>query len=768
MAAFPLPTLLLLASLLTPAQAAPTSYAKDVQPLLQKYCWDCHGDGAKKGDLNLDPFKDDPSIFRAHKEWASVQFNVENWMMPPPKKTQPTPAERDLITQYIDRVLNPYDPAVPDPGRVTIRRLNRVEYNNTMRDMLGVDVKPSNDFPEDDTGYGFDTIGDVLSIPPILMERYLSAADKVLEAAIPKGKADSEKIHYAASALKGDGKLMDKKAFLLSSEGLGSVQHSFPVAGDYILRARAYASQAGKELAKVDLRVEGAVLKAFEVAATTFDKPQTLEMKFTAEAGQQRVGMRFLNDFYDDKAPDPNKRDRNVFLLSIEIEGPLNAKSGAVGGEVARRIFGPGGKLGETEPAARAILQNFANRAFRRSALPAEVERILKIYQLASKRNEDFRESLKLAMKAILVSPYFLYRTEWQAEPNNPGAVVEINEYSLASRISYFLWSSMPDDELLSLAYRNELRMNLPAQITRMLKDPKARALAQNFGGQWLETRTLEVVQPDQQKYKFPTPLREAMQRETEEFFWYLQQQNRSVLDFVNASYTFVNERLAQHYGIPGIQGGDFQKVDWPAGSLRRGILTHGSVLTITSDPTRTSPVKRGKWIMENLLGIEAPPPPPNVPPLDASAQGQLHGTVRERLEKHRSNPACASCHALIDPLGFGLENFDPIGALRKEENGSPLDTTGVLTTGQTFRNAPELAEVILKDKREAFVRCLTKKLFTYALGRSPQAYDRPTLDSISAKLAKDDYRFQTLITSLIDSLPFQKRRGEALPVRGK
>ena len=746
-------------------QAAPVVAFKDVKPVLVKYCWDCHGDGERKGDLNLDAYIDDASVARDRKIWMSLHFNVDNWMMPPAKKSQPTAAERLMITNYVDRVLNPYDPNKPDPGRVTIRRLNRVEYNNTMRDLLGVDVKPANDFPEDDTGYGFDTIGDVLTISPILMERYLTAADKVLEAAVPKGKKAAEKTKYGASSIKGDGQLMDKKAFLLSSEGLARVQHEFPVAGEYVLRARAYAAQAGTEVAKVDLRLEGGVLKAFDLTATTPEKPQILEAKFTAEAGQKRIGMRFLNDFYDDKNPDPSKRDRNVFLISLEVDGPLNSGAGNAGG-ASQKIFGAGAALGETEPAARAILQTFANRAFRRTAIPAEVERLLTIFQLAQKKGEPFRESLKLAMKAILVSPYFLYRAEWQSEPSNPGQIVELNEFSLASRMSYFLWSSMPDDELLSLAFRKELRKNLGAQITRMLKDPKSRALAQNFAGQWLELRTLDVVQPDQQRFRFPTPLREAMKQETEEFFWFIQQENRSVLEFVGANYSFLNERLASHYGVAGVAGADFRKVDLPASSMRRGVMTQGSVLTITSDPTRTSPVKRGKWIMENILGIPAPPPPPNVPPLDANANGPLKGTVRERLEKHRSAPGCASCHALIDPLGFGLENFDAIGVKRTQENGAAIDTTGQLTTGQKFNNASELAELVLKEKRDGFLRCLTQKMFIYALGRAPEPFDRPALDAILARLNKDGFRFQALISGLIESVPFQKRRGEEMPVK--
>lgn len=749
------------------APAARESYAADVRPLLEKYCGDCHMDGAEKGELNLDSYTDEASIRAGRKTWASVHFNLDTWLMPPEKKPQPTAEERERLTLFIDRILNPYDPDNPDPGRVTIRRLNRVEYNNTMRDLLGVDIKPANEFPEDDTGYGFDTIGDVLALPPILMERYLSAAERVLDAAIPAAAKPPAKVSFAGGELRGEGGINGPRdgIYSLATAGAAGMRHEFPAAGEYAVRCRVFASQAGGEKAKVELRAGKQRVTTAEVNATERAKPQTVTGKFQVDAaGQRRVEVRFLNDFYDAASGG----DRNVGIVSLEIEGPLSSDSPGPSGDAARRIFGSDQSPAETEPAVRAILTNFASRAYRRTALPAEIDRLADLFNRSRKQGGDFRSALKLAMQAVLISPYFLFRTEWQPEPNNPKQIVDISEFALATRLSYFLWSSMPDDELLSLAHRNELRKTLAVQMQRMLKDPKSRALAQNFGGQWLETRTLDAVQPDAKKFRFPPPLRAAMKLETEELFWHLQQENRSVLEFVTADYTFVNERLARHYGIPGVSGDQFRRVGLPENSLRRGVLTHGSVLTLTSDPTRTSPVKRGRWLLENILGIPPPPPPPNVPPLDDEKSGPVTGTVRQRLETHRTKPGCASCHALIDPLGFGLENFDAIGAFRNNDSGLPLDTSGTLTTGQKFGNAVELAGIIAKDRRDAFTRNLISKMLTYALGRGMTGSDRPAVDGILTRMQKEGYSFHSLLLGIVESVPFQKRRGDAFVPKTK
>jgi len=752
---------LVLLGMVQTSGAAP-EFSKEVLPLLQKYCWDCHGDGAHKGELNFDKYTDEKLVLADRKIWSGVMFHVSQWTMPPAKKSeQPTVPEREFLAKYLDGLLNPVDLNKPDPGRVTIRRLNRMEYNNTMRDLLGVDIRPADDFPEDDTGYGFDNIGDVLALSPILMERYLIAADRVLNAAIPPPPPEPEKVTFQGEVLTGQG-LEDDGGRLLAFNGTCGTEFNAPVAGEYIVRTRVWAAQGGSEPAKMDLVLADQSIGKADVTATERGKPQTVEARVKLGKGGNRIGTRFLNDFYDAKAPDPSKADRNLWVGAMEVEGPFKVDPLPMN-ETARRIFNPGLALGDTEAGARAILQQFANRCFRRAALPAEVDRLLTIYKMARGRGEIHAGALRVAMKAIMISPYFLYRMEWQPEADNPGQVVDVDDFALVTRLSYWLWSSTPDDELLSLAFRKQLRPNLSAQVLRMLKDPKAQALPENFGGQWLELRTLKVAAPDKAHFPDYSPeLAAAMRQETECFFNHIVQENRSVLEFLSAEYTFLNERMARYYGIPGVEGEAFRKVDLDPKFQRRGVLTQASVLTVTSDPTRTSPVKRGKWVLENMLGITPPPPPPNVPALDDGAHGELTGSVRQRLEAHRSKPGCASCHALMDPIGFGLENFNAIGQWRDKDGNVPVDSAGILTTGQKFNNANELSQILLADRRDAFLHALVNKMLTYALGRGTEAYDHPAVDAILARMAKEDYRFQSMVQGIAESLPFQKRRGDA------
>jgi Protein of unknown function (DUF1592)/Protein of unknown function (DUF1588)/Protein of unknown function (DUF1587)/Protein of unknown function (DUF1585)/Protein of unknown function (DUF1595)/Ca-dependent carbohydrate-binding module xylan-binding len=737
------------------------TYAKDIQPLMEKYCWDCHGDGANKGDVVLDAEKDEAGIAKNRKLWMGAMFHIEQWTMPPhDKKTQPTKEERELLVAWLDNLLNPVDPKNPDPGRVTLRRLNRVEYNNTVRDLLGVNSRPADEFPEDDTGYGFDNIGDVLALPPILMERYLIAADRVLSQAIPAGPRKAEKMVFRGPDLHGVG-LPAKEARMLAFNGETHTEYLAPADGEYILRVRAWGDQAGPDLPKLELRSGGKGVKQEDLKAAAADKVQTLEARVNFKKGAQRVGVAFLNDFYDEKIPDANRRDRNVYILNIEVDGPVKTAPLPLN-HAAEKIFGAAGQAGESDAGARAILQQFTNRAFRRAALPAEVDRLMTIFKAAQKEGESWRDSLRITMKAVLVSPYFLYRMEWQEQANNPLKVVEVPEFALASRLSYWLWSSTPDDELLSLAFRNQLRAGLKDQVLRMLKDPKARALPENFGGQWLELRTLNVVAPDKERFpEFNSSLRSAMRRETEELFWHLLQQNRPVTEFLNADYTFLNEPLAKFYGVPGVQGDAFRMVKLDPSTNRRGIFTHASVLTVTSDSVRTSPVKRGKWLLENILGITAPPPPPNVPALEEGEKVEASGSVRQRLEAHRTKPGCAGCHSLIDPLGFALENYNAIGKWREKDGGHAIDASGMLTTGQKFGNAQDLAGIFLNERRDTFLRNVVKKMMTYALGRGIEPYDRPAVDAVLARMAKEGNTFQSMILAITESLPFQKRRGD-------
>jgi hypothetical protein len=604
----------------TPASDQPT-FSRNVAPLLAKYCTRCHGGRKPKGDMALDIYQDDRAALKNRHVWERVSANLRSGEMPPTGKPRPTPAEREVITRWIDgSVLSVDCQGERDPGRVTLRRLNRAEYNNTLRDLLGISFRPADDFPSDDVGYGFDNIGDVLSLSPLLLEKYLAAAEQA-----------------------------------------------------------------------VDL--------AFK---------------------------------------DPGIR-----------QGILAVPSGE-----------------KDQAAARIILRRFAGRAFRRPVRDEEVERLTRFVDLAHKNGDTFETGIRLALQATLVSPHFLFRVEQDRGPKTgerlPGVKgYRISDFELASRLSYFLWSSTPDEELFRLAERKELRQpqTLERQVRRMLADPKARALVDNFFSQWLQTRSLAAATPDPGVYPaFDEPLRSAMLKETELFLETLIKEDRNILDFLDADFTFVNERLARHYGMPGVKGADFRRVKTPDG--RGGILTQASILTVTSNPTRTSPVKRGKWVLETILNTPPPPPPPDAGELSESKEAVLSGSLRQRMEMHRTKPLCAACHQRMDPLGFGLENFDGIGAWRSMDGKFPIDASGVLPGGQAF-NGPRQLRQILRKKAAEFRRCLVEKMLTYALGRGLEYYDRCAVDTISAAVAKDQNRFSRLVLAVVESEPFQMRRGK-------
>ena len=740
-------------------RARKASFQKEVQPLFARYCYDCHGE-KKKGDLDLRVYADETAVLKDRQVFEHVLKNVSTHIMPPKKKPQPTLEERQLITTWLNETLFACDCSKPDPGRVTLRRLNRVEYNNTIHDLVGVNFQSAEDFPADDIGYGFDNIGDVLSLPPILFEKYLAVAERILGAAIvTEDPSKRRKKTFPALGLEATASVGTAGNGWLSvnREGEVFVPYRFPAEGEYILRVHAYGQQAGPEPVKMALRLEGEELKMFEVTAVEA-KPQLCEVKTKVSAGTKRFAAAYLNNYTNPKDPDPKQRDRNLIVEYLEIEGPLNAKP-QPWPETHQRIFLCRPTPETKTDCARQIISHFAQRAFRRPVKPEEVERLVKFVELAEKEGENFETGIKLALEAVLVSPPFLFRGELQPDPNNPSSVYPIDEYALASRLSYFLWSTMPDDELFAEAERGTLRKNLEKQVRRMLRDPKAHALVENFAGQWLQLRSLKVVAPDLELFpEFDEELRAAMQRETELFIEHIVREDRPVLDFLDADYTFVNERLARHYGVAGVQGDEFRRISLK-GTPRGGILTHGSILTITSNPTRTSPVKRGKWVLENFLGTVPPPPPPDVPELKET---ELTGTLRQRMEQHRENPTCASCHALMDPIGFGFENFDAIGAWRRLDGESPVDPTGTLVSGESFKGVNDLRTILVKRKREEFARCLAEKMLTYGLGRGVGYYDKCALDQITKGLKKRDYKFSALVLEVAKSTPFQMRRGEA------
>ncbi|HEY7310825.1 MAG TPA: DUF1592 domain-containing protein [Gemmataceae bacterium] len=737
-----------------PPSAAPkkqpnASFVRDVVPFLRQHCYRCHGNGKSRGDLTLDKYKDDESIVKDRKVWENVVQMVRGGEMPPKERPRPPVADREAVLRAIDAVFARFDCGqTRNPGRVTLRRLNRSEYNNTIRDLVGIDFQPAADFPADDVGYGFDNIGDVLSLSPLLLEKYLIAADAILDRAIvilDPPKPAKSRLGGLRIFPQSAGELRRFDVAVLRARGQVGGQNFFEE-GDYTIRIEAYAEQVGEEPVRAALRINREEIKEFKVKAEKA-KPETLEAKVRLKTGSARISLSFVNP-----SEDKDKQKRQLVIRNIVLDGPYNPPPPKLP-ESHRRIMAH--KEGrEPRPAAREILTRFATRAFRRPVTDAEIERLLKLYDRGEKEGERFEDRVRLALSGVLVSPYFLFRVERDPPGVKPGEAYPIGEHELASRLSYFLWSTMPDEELFSLAARNELRKNLDRQIGRMLADPKSVAFEQNFAGQWLTLNKLDSVTPDAKTFPgFDAELRDAMRKETELFFAAVVKEDRGILDLLDADFSFVNERLARHYGIEGVKGKDFQRVKLPAN--RGGILTHASILTLTSNPTRTSPVKRGKWVLDQILNTPPPPPPPDVPEL--KEEKRLTGSLRQVMEMHRANAVCASCHQKMDPIGFAFENFDAVGAWRDRDGKAAIDPSGTLPGGRSFKGPAEL-KTILKGKKDLFGRCLTEKMLTYALGRGLEHYDRCAVDKILDALSKNEYRFSVLVRGVVHSDPFQMR----------
>jgi mono/diheme cytochrome c family protein len=732
-----------------------------VVPLLQKYCITCHNDKKETGGLSLEKFTDESAALKARATWEKVEQKLGSREMPPKSRPQPSPVERELVVNWVQTQLTNVNCGLAkDPGRPTIRRLNRAEYDNTIRDLVGIDFHAGEDFPSDDVGYGFDNIGDVLSMPPILMEKYLRAADKVLDGAIVvpgpiKADKRSYKPQNVISTLGRASRERDRVA--LTKNGAAIIQQDFDYEGEYLLRVRAHGDQAGDELPKLVVQVDRKDVKSFDVAAKS-DKPQTYEVRTKIARGKHSIAAAFTNDFYDDETGE----DRNLYIQLLEVDGPYNAIPPPLP-ESHKRIFiaMPKGEA-DKESAARQILESFARRAYRRPVKSEEVARLVKLFKLANAQGEPFESALKVPLKAVLVSPHFLFKIEVDREPNNATAVHPVNDFELATRLSYFLWASMPDEELFRLAEQGKLREPgvLEGQVRRMLKSPKVRALTENFASQWLQLRTLQTAIPDRETYPaYGSTMRSYMLRETEMFFENIVQEDRSVLEFLDSDYTFLNGPLARFYGMSDVSGLDFRKVPL-TDKNRGGVIAQASVLTLTSNPTRTSPVKRGKWILENILGTPPPPPPPDVPDLPNEKHAADAASLRQRMEEHRKNAVCASCHQRMDPLGFGLENFDGIGKWRTTDGKFKIDPAGELPDGASFAGPADLRKVLL-GKADLFRRCLAEKMLTYALGRGLEYYDKCAVDELVKALQSNNDRFSALVIGVVNSEPFQKRRGQ-------
>ncbi|HYL99503.1 MAG TPA: DUF1592 domain-containing protein, partial [Blastocatellia bacterium] len=753
--------------------------------------------------------------------------------MPPPGMPGPDKADIDKVTGWISDYLKDNGENAkqtdrrPIAGRVTAHRLNRTEYNNTVRDLLGVDFQPADDFPQDDSGYGFDNIGDVLSLSPVLMEKYLAAAEKVARGAVfgpPPMQATLVRARTIQRYVKNNPKpLFDYDETGLTLANAVHLTYKFPVDAEYVIRARLAGQRpAGSEAIQMALWIDGKEQQAVSFdpgAVAMFERDrqdlwamsQEFRLKLTAGNHWISVAIPHLYEGLPPSygGPNPSKRpippppvfepppgvppDRVAELKkefdkrqaevvpangprinSIEIGGPYNEAKGPSPASL-KDIYVCGDFDGHHRPGcARKIVAALARRAYRHPVTPQEVDKLVGLVSMAQKQGDSFEEGLTVAIEAMLVSPHFLFRIE--SDPYGTGSGSDrvaskafgshpLNQYELASRLSYFLWSSMPDDELLSAADKGILNQPavLEAEVKRMLQDPKSGALAENFGGQWLELRKLDSAKPDRQKFpQWDEYLRWSMRRETEMFFENVMHQDRSIFDFIDGNYTFLNEQLADFYHIPGVKGAEFRKVELAPNINRAGILTQASVLTVSSYATRTSPVLRGKWILENILDDPPPPPPPDVPNLDESKIGSTM-SLREQLELHRKNAICASCHSRMDPLGFGLENFNAIGAWRTMDGKFQIDSSGTLPNGKSFKGPRELEAIVMADPSQ-FTKCFARKLLTYALGRGLEKYDDAPVQKIVANAAAHNYRLSSVVMGIVDSLPFEDRSGEVTP----
>ena len=746
------------------AKPVDTTFDTKIKPFLTTYCNGCHNSTKQAGSVTLDAYINESHAKKDRMTWETIVNVVASGEMPPKKKPQPSKEDKEAFLGWVENTMIKVDCTSPkDPGRVTLRRLNRAEYNNTIRDLCGVDFSPADDFPSDDVGYGFDNIGDVLSMQPVLLEKYLTAAEKVLDTAIVSldGVRSSNQSFRPQTILvtPRSAKLREKSPqgreivrIVLVEEGSAFLEKfNFSADGEYILRVKAWGEPSGEEAPKIAIRLDGKEAKSFTVDATEKTKAKPYEVKLKVSTGERRVAVAFTN-------PAADKKSRIVHLEAIEIEGPIGGGSKPLPESTKRILQAIPKTEADNKTAAKVVLTKFATRAYRRPVTADEIQRLLKLYDIAEGQGDPFEKAIRLPLKAILVSPNFLFRVE--ADPKSPDEVRTISDYEFATRLSYFLWSTMPDDTLIQLADTGELRKPgiLEGQVKRMLKDPKSKALVDNFAGQWLMLRNIRTLSPD--TGLFPTwdePLRDAIIRETELYFDYIVREDRSVLEFLDSDYTFANERLAKHYSLPNVRGAEFQKVKL-TDTKRGGVITQASILLVTSNPTRTSPVKRGKWILDNILGTPPPPPAPDIPELPPV--GELKGTLRQQMESHRSNPACATCHAKMDPLGFGLENFDAIGRWRELDNKQKIDPSGVLPGGAKFSGPSELRKILL-GKSEAFRNCLSEKLLTYALGRGLEYQDKCAVNDLSKKLTKGNDQFSQLVLAILETDAFQKRRGK-------
>ena len=756
--------------------------------VLQRYCFTCHNDRARTGGLALDVL--DMSGVGEHAEvWEAVIRKLRTGAMPPAGRPRPDRATYDAVVAWLETELDRAARLDPDPGRPTLHRLNRTEYRNAVRDLLAVDIDPAL-LPADNAAYGFDNNADALTLSSALTERYLGAAARIAEMALgrPRGTPAPETF-FVPTDRDQDTRVSDDLPF--GSRGGTSFRYYFPADGEYEFQMRPKESgvAGGFEGVTAEPHELHVSLDGEKVWTGVVQSPpdargnerirlilESMRFRAPVSAGSHQVQVFFtaktsayVEDLFDPYLRrDPYRASRGEpRVSSVTITGPL-PETAAPGESPSRRRLltctpAPAAREAETAACAGRIIAALARRAWRRPVTEADMEIPLGLYREGAARG-GFEAGVELAVRGILVSPNFLFRFEDQPASVDPGTPYRLSDLEMASRLSFFLWSSIPDDELLDLAVEEKLRApdTLRRQVRRMLADPRSQALVDNFAGQWLHIRNVSGFQPSPELlFHFDDNLRQAFEQETKLFFESIVRENRNVLDLLDADYTFLNERLARHYGIPGVYGERFQRVSLPPDSVRRGLLGQGSILTGTSRSNRTSPVIRGKWIMENILGTPPPPPPPNVPDLVEERDPRKVLPMREQMAVHRANPVCAACHAQMDQLGFALENFDAIGEWRDiYGSGSPIDASAEFPDGTTFDGPNELRELLLSHADD-FLLTAIDRLMTYALGRGLEATDMPAVRQIKRDAADDGYRFESLVLGVVESTPFQMRMAQ-------
>lgn len=825
-----------------------SDFRAEMEPVLDLYCLDCHGYGTSKGGVVLDDWMNDADL-ADHELWLRVLKNVRAGIMPPSDEIQPEPEEREAIVQWIKAKAFRLDANHPDPGRITVRRLNRVEYRNTIKDLIGVEYDTSAEFPADDTGHGFDNIADVLTISPMLLEKYLDAAQAIVDEAVPvRSKQVAERwlegAKFKSKMAIAPGLEIEEKEdeFVIPrpapdaqvwqagerhgssldltyySPAAVSYTHEVAIAGEYEVELNLWAveryvdNQFDLNKCRLVFKIDGETVLEKEMVREGY-REFSFAFPRQFDAGPHEV----LVEIHPLAPAVEQIRNLRVRLSNVTVKGPMAEEHWVPPADYAK--YFP--RAVPTDPTARReyaaeLMQRFADRAFRRPVDRGTIDRLVQVVEnVAALPDSTFEAGVAQAMVAVLASPRFLFREEAPMPTENGDVYPLVDEYALASRLSYFFWSSMPDQELFDLAEAGQLRANLRAQAQRMLDAPQSKNFIENFTGQWLQARDIEEVQisdfsvflrenpdpavsaametyrrlsrvreadrtPDQiaqlaearQDYirfaRLPKPdldgdLRAAMRKETEMYFDHVVRADRDLLELIDSDYTFLNEKLAEHYEIDHeeIKGEAMRKVILPAGSPRGGVLTQGTVLAVTSNPTRTSPVKRGVFILDHILGTPPPPPPPNIPSLEdaAGAEELLKLSLRETLELHASDPLCSSCHSRMDPLGLALENFNALGRWRDAEMGKPIEPEGKLISGEEFQTIQELKTILATNHREQFLHTLAEKMLTYALGRGMEYYDTATIDQLVSRLMQDGARPSTLIMGIVESAPFQKTR---------